>query len=124
MNLSFGVLHPSHFILRCRGTIPCAMRRNRVWFATAISAVLCLATCVLWVRGYAAPYELARHDFATRPARVEVSGGRLLLASDVTDSSRFVYPRVGPSGEFAGFGYTKSTLGKRLTVPLWFLLLV
>jgi hypothetical protein len=99
------------------------MRRSLFTLTTAVSVMMFIAVCVLWVWSAPSPRVIARHDFATRAVRLGASGGTLSLRSDVTDSSRFVYPKVGPSGEFAGFSYGTSTLGSWLNVPLWFVLL-
>src|SRR6476646_9790612 len=100
------------------------MTRKLFTLAAAVSVMMFIAVCVLWVWSARSPSVLARYDFATRAVRVSASGGTLYLRSDVTDSSRFAYPQVGPSGDIAGFGYGTSTLGSWLNVPLWFVLLV
>lgn len=99
------------------------MRRKLFTLTAFLYAVTFIAVSVLWVASYRSPRVIARHDFGRRAGRVSAAAGTLELASDVTDSSRFVYPKVGPTGNFAGFGYGTSTLGSWVTVPLWFVFL-
>jgi hypothetical protein len=88
----------------------------------ALSLLVSVAAALAWVRSYDSSL-VAQYDFGTRAARVEAERGTLYFAKDVTDSSRYVYPVVGPHGQFAGFAYGTSTLGSWVGVPLWFVLL-
>lgn len=89
-----------------------------------MSAVLCVAVVVLWARSDGSLHVTTKYNFTTRAASLQSSRSRLYFASQVIGPGRFVYPRAGPAGDFAGFGYTTSALGAWVYVPLWFVLLV
>src|SRR4051794_39652635 len=100
------------------------MRRTFYRLVATLAAVLFAAACVLWARSLGSPCIIARYDFATRAPRLETSGGKLYFVNEVTGPARWVYPKRGPTGDFAGFGYITSTLGTWVYVPLWFVLLL
>ena len=79
---------------------------------------------MLWAWSDGSPHVLAKYDFTTRAVSVQATGSRLYVASQVIGPGRFIYPTAGPYGEFFGFGYTTSSLGKWVYVPLWFVLVV
>jgi hypothetical protein len=100
------------------------MKRHMLNLLPLLSLLLCLAVSVLWVLSYWEPCVLARYDFGRRGARVEVSKGKLYLVKEITGPERYVYPRVFPGGELAGFAYGSSTLESWVSAPMGFVLLM
>src|SRR4051812_44197107 len=104
---------------------PRTRMKNRLLNLLAIlSLLLCVTAAAMWARSYRERLPLARHDFGSRGARVEVSTGKLYFCKDITGPARYVYPQVFASTGFAGFGYGDSTLGSWVSVPIWFVLLI
>src|SRR4051794_38554155 len=92
------------------------MRRRRLTILAAASAVLCVATFALWVRGYWRP------DVIGRPPLTLRTGPGGLRLSWAEDRNRLM---LTFQVRFLGFAYQKAVLYQRsewdLDVPFWFI---